>query len=461
MGEKQSETYSSPTLPKRAETFAGFDEKRAKSTFPCSRDVGKLANLQVLSPRLQELEEKREMKSPQPPPPAPPPQTVTSVMTTVLQFPSDANTIDTHSYKDHNYAALQVSHHLQTLLCIISQQMTTMHSLQLQLALYRESPKAVYTHNDQLEELRNLQDKLQEEKTTWLRQKELQEQELEERSTQQAKLLEQIKIEQEDIKQQRDKLYRKMELLSNQGLLLSPSTPLMIGNPTLFTPNNDDSQDGAGDGLTQTTPVVDSTITAGTVDRRKDKWRTSSTTSKTPPSNLLSATNAPKSSQTSVKQKIPMKLSSFSSASTSKIDKSASFNYSSTSTVGVAPSAISQNASPSSASVTQMLPLKLADKRSNYPATAQQVIPQHSRTGSSPAIIQHPASAATSPTSVSVTRTDSASTFTFGQKAFTPSSSRARQKTSSSPSFLPTAVPTSAASPSITNAKPEEEEIYF
>lgn len=30
VGEKQSDAYSSPTLPKRAETFGGFDEKRSK-----------------------------------------------------------------------------------------------------------------------------------------------------------------------------------------------------------------------------------------------------------------------------------------------------------------------------------------------------------------------------------------------------------------------------------------------
>lgn len=53
-------------------------------------------------------------------------------------------------------------------------------SLQNQLNDYRDNPKATYRHNDQLEELRNLQDKLQDEKTNWSKTREEQEQKLEE-----------------------------------------------------------------------------------------------------------------------------------------------------------------------------------------------------------------------------------------------------------------------------------------
>lgn len=101
--------------------------------------------------------------------------------------------------------------------------MTTIQSLQNQLNVYRDNPKTLYRHNDQLEELRNLQDRLQEEKTTWLKQKENQERELEEQRTQQMLLQEQIRKEQQDIQEQREQLYRKMEILSSQGLLISPS----------------------------------------------------------------------------------------------------------------------------------------------------------------------------------------------------------------------------------------------
>uniref|UniRef100_A0A1B0GBC8 DH domain-containing protein n=1 Tax=Glossina morsitans morsitans TaxID=37546 RepID=A0A1B0GBC8_GLOMM len=395
VGEKQSETYLSPTLPKRAETFAGFDEKRAKNTFTC-RDINKYT-LQIMTPRLQELEEKKGLKN-------------TSV--TALSPSSHATDLftlsDDHNLehaassgssindtKDHDFAFLQITHNLHTLLCIISQQMTAIQSLQLQSALYRENPRAPYTHNDQLEELRNLQDKLQEEKTLWMRQKEHQEQELAEKKQVLDKIQEQIKMEQEDIKQQREQLYRKMEVLSNQGLLLSPNTPLMLSSPLVQLTTGSimdiDGPDFTHDGATMTSvdtagsPTVAST-NSNTVDRRKDKWRTASTISKAPPVNLLSAANAPKVQSNVVKQQIPIKLSSLSSVAVSsassfspnKVDKSMSFNSIAT------PLANSSHSSISSAGITQIFPLKLADKRPITP----QIGSQHARTGSSPAIIQ-------------------------------------------------------------------------
>jgi len=291
VGEKQSEQFASPTLPKRAETFAGFDEKR-----------GKLASKLVLTPRLQELEEKREPKS------------------------GTGSVVD--QPLENNYAVLQVSHHLQTLLCIISQQMTTIHNLQLQLALYRESPRSsAYTHKDQLEELRNLQDKQQEEKTAWQRQQKQQQEELAEMRAQQLQLQKQIKAEQEDVRQQREQLYKKMELLSSQGLLLSPSTPLppVNTNHSHHVGHLDDNHetDNGLSGTGSSTPSV-----TGTVDRRKERWLSGPSNCKTPPVNLLSANNAPKANSTLVKQKLPMKLSSLSSSgsSSTRVDKSASFN---------------------------------------------------------------------------------------------------------------------------------------
>ena len=555
VGEKHSDTYNSPTLPKRAETFAGFDEKRAKNNFPCRSD--KMGTLQVLSPRLQELEEtKKDIKN------------STSLISSILA-PSSAgentdqqicdyqkgNSTTQAATKDNNLALLQVSHNLHTLLCIISQQMTTIHSLQLQLALYRESPRASYTHNDQLEELRNLQDKLQEEKTSWMRQKEQQEQELNEKKEALDKMQEQINTQQEDIKQQREQLYRKMEVLSSQGLLISPNTPLNITNLAHLqntnaqgntTANNDAMDSDVHDSTNQqinmhetsivnvtgstTCATPSTTAVASTVDRRKDKWRTASTISKTPPVNLLSATNAPKIQQNiMLKQKIPMKLSSLSSAtssssintsSSSKIDKSNSFTTTNN----------NYGTSSSSAVVTQMFPLKLADKRcttttnttngnSSTTATAttplpiSQLIPQHSRTGSSPAIIQHPHQTSTTinttsniistpPSSAGAGRNDSPSTFTYGQRysigsatnvqstlTSTPTSSRTVSSSSHTatgqtkiPHHMSSALSSSSATVAVTSSstiapvssssssssirpnvqtKPEEEEIYF
>lgn len=126
---------------------------------------------------------------------------------------------------------------------------------------------------------------------------------------------------------------------------------------------------------------VDSGIASGsqsvvsTIDRRKDKWRTASI-NKAPPANLASATNAPKMNAAAIKQQLPLKLSSLSST------KPSPNNNSITSPSGSSPSLMNSAGSSGGGGVTQMFPLKLADKKINSS------LPNHSRTGSSPAIIQ-------------------------------------------------------------------------
>lgn len=259
VGERQSELFISPTLPKRAETFGGFDERRNKANYILpSRD----AVLSTLSPGYfsnRDQNEKRESNA--------------SEFDSVSCYGSSTTNLDgghaesvpNEILKDNNYAALQVSHNLHTLLCIISQQMTTIQSLQSQLNNYRENPKTMYRHNDQLEELRNLQDRLQDDKTSWLKQKEHQEKELEEERKSQKILQEQIKKEQQDIQEQREQLYRKMEILSNQGLLISPNVAIPV-NPV--SANLTSEIDG------NLSAVGDEIYSDGTIgDRRKDRWK--------------------------------------------------------------------------------------------------------------------------------------------------------------------------------------------
>lgn len=71
----------------------------------------------------------------------------------------------------------------------------------------------------------------------------------------------QIKKDQQDIQEQREQLYRKMEILSNQGLLISPNVAI----PAPIQSSEIDGQvnmnlSGAGDDH-----HVD--------DRRKDRWK--------------------------------------------------------------------------------------------------------------------------------------------------------------------------------------------
>uniref|UniRef100_A0A336K2W3 CSON008438 protein n=1 Tax=Culicoides sonorensis TaxID=179676 RepID=A0A336K2W3_CULSO len=306
VGERQSELYVSPTLPKRAETFGGFDERRSR----LSRDAV-LTNISSnpYQPILARSDHDSVLDS----------YSLSSARTS-------NDTINTEMIKDQNYAALQVSHHLHTLLCIISQQMTTIQSLQSQLLVYRENPKSIYRHNDQLEELRNLQDKLTEEKAEWLKQRDEQQRDLEEQRQQQKQLQEQLKKDQEDIKEQREQLFRKMELLSSQGLLISPNTPLpLTGSSNIVTSNPDDSHD-----------------------------ETHTDSGQIP------------------KQTIPLKLSS------------------STSTKSSSGSSTSSSILSPIAAVSQMLPYKLADNKKSSSSNQSSIIPHHSRTGSSPAVIQQP-----------------------------------------------------------------------
>lgn len=141
--------------------------------------------------------------------------------------------------------------------------MTTISSLQNQLM----NSNSKFIHKDQLEELRNLQDKFQEEKKQWMEAKEQQEKELNEQRTQLQETQSKLEFQQKDIKEQRDQLYRKMEKLSSQGLLLSPNTPLPIPN---IHNQSEDNQANLSDTSVQF--VYDN----AQLNDRKEKYRASS-----------------------------------------------------------------------------------------------------------------------------------------------------------------------------------------
>lgn len=192
------------------------------------------------------------------------------------------NTISVHSKENTNHTsdsdksvlhnhqtasqdkALVVFHNLNMFLCIISQQMTAINSLQHSL---HDNPKHVYRHNDQLEELRNLQDKFQEEKTAWLKHKESQEKAMDDRQKQQEAMLDQIRKQQDDLEQQREQWFRKMEkmekLASQQSGVLNTSATGYVGGVLSI------------EDLPKTKSTDESTGLDGASLRRKDKWSTS------------------------------------------------------------------------------------------------------------------------------------------------------------------------------------------
>lgn len=186
--------------------------------------------------------------------------------------------------KDINYEALQASHNLYGLLAIVNQQMTTIASLNAQLNAVRENPKSMYRHNDQLEELRNLQDKLQEQKTEWLKRREQEERDLIDQKSDLELLKSKLRAEQIDIGQQRDELHKKMQILSNQGILSSSNVAL---SPTSIVCSSSDdaghqSSPHGNIGASCSNLTVDDhtdlggSNSLGAEHRRKDKWRSAS-----------------------------------------------------------------------------------------------------------------------------------------------------------------------------------------
>ncbi|XP_050311680.1 rho guanine nucleotide exchange factor 18 isoform X2 [Anthonomus grandis grandis] len=427
-GEHQSDAYVSPILPKRAETFGGFDNNQQ----PPLKLIGKklhqqntaggaatppsavgTPDIETLKPGDSRLFERLPYRN----------CVITgkpglingSVSVNIeqqggavrppsqqqLTAPPDAPALLSLG-REQQYAAIQLSHYVYTLLCIISQLMTTNGSLQAQMVNLRGGDKQ-YRHNQQLEELRNLQDKLSVEKASWAATKEQEEKEMEEKRQELVRLQEQIRAEQNDITQQREQLYRKMEVLTSQGLLISPNTTIPVTGPLEDNSSEDSSPQSSSDTTTssaasttigggannnnnnsnQTSSSTSSlTYSASTVDKRKEsKWAKG--TKQHLPINLISTTNQQKvSTNLPIKQQIPLKLASRLSCGTD---------------------------SPKSqgpAGPHQILPLKLSQdekirrtstsgyqrlSENSFSPPSEETTPtttSHTRTGSSPAMMQ-------------------------------------------------------------------------
>nr|XP_012147665.1 PREDICTED: rho guanine nucleotide exchange factor 18-like isoform X3 [Megachile rotundata] len=266
-GERHSEAYVPPALcvPRRAETFAGFDHNKEKYPLRESSAIHSLVSLPKVGEFLKESSDEKDNPD------------------------SDVN-------KDQQWAAIRLSHHVYTLACIISNQMTTIDSLQAQLAACKEGSMGKSNNrpnpNRQLEELRNLQDQLSREKAAFRAESQQEQKQLEEERAELARQREQLAAEQRDVTQQRDQLYRRLEALERQGVTLVTGTAPSSASIHLshMTQGND------------------------TVQSRK-----SQPDAKRIPLNLISATNQQKvQSNLPVKQQLPLKLASGSNNNTSR-----------------------------------------------------------------------------------------------------------------------------------------------
>ncbi|XP_017773485.1 PREDICTED: rho guanine nucleotide exchange factor 18-like isoform X2 [Nicrophorus vespilloides] len=383
-GEHQSSTYVSPILPKRAETFGGYDNSNPGPLKLFGRKLYTGITPTMLGPDLENLKsgdsrlfEKLPYRNCVLTAP-PPPMTNGNTLTT----PCEPNLVVNQEHvldKEQQYVAGQLSHYVYTFFSVISQLMTTNDCLQAQVATMKGGGgDKHYRHDQQLEELRNLQDKLNAEKAAWAATKEQEMKDQEERKAELLKWQEQVRAEQSDVNHQREQLYRKMEILTNQGLLISPNVALPV------TGQLDDSSEESSP-QSDNSSAVSSGAAHSTCERKKDpKWNKSQTKYQIS-MNLISNINQAKAPQVSVKQLIPLKLASRSSSKNvgqavgpQQMTAQAKRNSTGYQRLG------NENFSPTSgeaASVKQMIPMKLSSRSSTgnvqqmAPSGPQQMLP--------------------------------------------------------------------------------------
>ncbi|CAG9568651.1 unnamed protein product [Danaus chrysippus] len=265
-GERHSVHYTSPALPRRADTFAGFDAHRGG----------------------------------------------VSVRLSASDVPSEPETeAQMHArIKDEANAALKLQHAIYTLTCIVWQQLTTIHSLEAQVCAWRACGGAGSSgaggrgHDAQLEELRHAQARLTAERAAWEAQRTADRDALEHDRRQLQAARQELEEQQKDVEQQRERLYRRLERLQQHG----GGSQEEIASVGTLSP--------------------DSSI-SDTNRRKEPKWRTNrgSTGSESslsacsvrgavlPPPQLLSAHNETRAIarapvQQMVKQQLPLKLAS-------------------------------------------------------------------------------------------------------------------------------------------------------
>lgn len=209
---------------------------------------------------------------------------------------------ETDANKDLREKAVRVAHNVHTLLCIISNLMTNIESLQATINSFKEysagRPASNRPNpNRQLEELRNLQDQLSREKAEFRTTSQQERAQLDEERAELTKLRNQLIIEERDIVSQREMLYRKLEVLEKQGVSLV--TPTTSGNVPIVPSSS----------------VTSLSSESLHIARKKSQDDKSSAGI---PANLFSTTNQHKVQQLPVKQQLPLKLATRSNNSNTR-----------------------------------------------------------------------------------------------------------------------------------------------
>ncbi|KPJ14633.1 Rho guanine nucleotide exchange factor 2 [Papilio machaon] len=194
-GERHSSAYQSPALPRRADTFAGFDAAKHRVETHSNMNPGVAVRLSTDTPTEAGVTGEPEPEA----------EAVGSEEPRLLdQLGGDA--------------ALKLQHAIYTLTCIVWQQLTTIHSLEAQVCAWRCSGGvALRTHDAQLEELRHAQARLTAERAAWEAQRAADTASLADERRQLAVARQELEEQQKDVEQQRERLYRRLERLQQHG----------------------------------------------------------------------------------------------------------------------------------------------------------------------------------------------------------------------------------------------------
>jgi len=332
-GEKHSNVYSSPSLPRRAETFSGFDKELTNQ-----------------KPKIKEIEfgdgGEREI-------------IVSNQNSQIPQIQSEsAQAVVSNSKPDiklsgpqpllmtlepeQQQAATQLTHYMNTVMCLVAEHFTSLESIKNELSEIQEKANISggrYKQNQRFEEMRVLQDKLAQEKKEWKSERETLKQEVEAKKQEKIRYQSEIDRDLKDVKEQREQLYRKLEVLRAQGIELGPNLSILKTDPAVLPSKSSPGEFLQYKETIASTPTLSPNLApssgGGSASSiRKSSSLTSSSSAILTASNniltggslkkesfanlhLMSATNETKAMDKmhEIKQQIPTKLSSLSNLS--------------------------------------------------------------------------------------------------------------------------------------------------
>ncbi|CAH0598322.1 unnamed protein product [Chrysodeixis includens] len=281
-GERHSVAYESPALPRRADTFAGFDANRHRGLVP-----GVALRMSTDTP----------------------PEGAESAGGAGGGAVGAGGARPDERAELSADAVLKLQHAIYTLTCIVWQQLTTIHSLEAQVSAWRwqgggGSARTPDWSDAQLEELRHAQARLTRDRAAFDAQRANDHAALAQERQQLQAARQELAEQQKDVEQQRERLFRRLERLQQHG--------------------------GSQEEIASVGTLSPDSSVSDTTRRKEPKWRNNrgSTGSESsvsacsvrsgvlPPPQLLSAQNETRATvhasaiSQMVKQQLPLKLAS-------------------------------------------------------------------------------------------------------------------------------------------------------